>query len=202
MKCYYLTGPAPLYTNSYVVVSDAGHAVVIDPACPFESYRHIISETASLPRYVLCTPGHFDHVGTAERLCSVYGAELRCGAADLNGDRLFPLTAAQDYTDGEEIVVDDLTFRVITTPGHSMGSVCILCGDKFFTGDTLFCGDTGRTDLPGGSHEEMIRTMRKLQRLRLPADTAVLPGHDVYSTYGEQMAGNEFILMYCPTEEA
>ena len=203
MKVHHLTGAAPLYTNSFVVISEQGSAVIIDPICPLRAYRAVLEQTGAALKLILCTHGHFDHVGTAEKLRREYNVPVRCGEGDFRGDRLYPLTAVDGtYTDGEEIHVDELTFRVITTPGHTLGGVCLLCGDHFFTGDTLFCGDTGRTDLPGGSHETMVRTMRKLQALRLPADTKVLPGHDIFTTYGEQMLYNEFIRAYCPAEEA
>lgn len=203
MKVHHLTGPAPLYTNSFVVISEQGSAVIIDPACPLNAYRTVLQQANATLKLILCTHGHFDHVGTAEALRRETGAPVRCGVQDVLGHQFFPLTAVDGgYADGEEIAVDELTFRVVTTPGHTLGGVCLLCGDHFFTGDTLFCGDTGRTDLPGGSHETMVQTMRKLQALRLPADTKVLPGHDIFTTYGEQMAHNEFIRMYCPAEEA
>lgn len=202
MNVYHLTGPAPLYTNSYLVVSEQGGAVIVDPVCPVREYEKALAKAGATLKLLLCTHGHFDHVGTAQALRQTYGVPLRCAAADLRGDQLYPLAAADGgYTDGETIAVDELTFTVVATPGHTEGSVCLLCGDCFFTGDTLFCGDTGRTDLPGGSHAKMVQSMRKLQALHLPADTAVLPGHDVASTYGEQMAHNQFIQIYCPTEE-
>ncbi len=201
MKIYHITGPAPLCTNSFVVVSQQGSAVIIDPAASVQQYKEVLTQSGASLRLQLCTHGHFDHVGAAGRLRDEYGAPIRCGTEDVRGDRLFPLKRVDGgYTNGELITVDELTFRVIATPGHSRGSVCLLCGDAFFTGDTLFCGDTGRTDLDGGSHAEMVRSMRRLQALRLPAETRVYPGHDIFTTYGEQMAQNQFIQTFCPEE--
>ena len=82
MNVYHLTGPEPLYTNSFVVVSAQGSAAIVDPACPLEEYRVLLTKTGAELKLVLCTHGHFDHVGTAEALQQQYGAKLYCGKAD------------------------------------------------------------------------------------------------------------------------
>ena len=202
MKVYHFTGPEPLFTNSFLLVSDKNNAVIIDPACSAAEYKAALQKTGASLKLMLCTHGHMDHMGAAEQLRAEYGAQLRCGVQDVQGNSLFPLTQVDGgYADEEVITLDELSFRVITTPGHSQGSVCILCGDHFFTGDTMFYGDTGRTDLPGGDPDEMVRTARKLRSLKLPADTKVLPGHDIFSTYGREMAENWCINQMCPAEE-
>lgn len=201
MEIYHLTGAMPFCANSFLVVSRQGGAVVIDPAAPEEEYADALEQTGAQLKLLLCTHGHMDHVGSAEALRRRWGVPLRCAAADIQGSELYPLTGADgSLADGEELTVDELTFRIIATPGHSEGSVCILCGDYLFTGDTLFHGDTGRTDLAGGDPARMVQSIRKLRALRLPPETKVLPGHEEFTTYGEEMAGNWFVRHVCPEE--
>ena len=203
MQIYHLTGPAPFCANSFLVLTEQGSAVIIDPAAGAEEYDDALARTNTLLKLMLCTHGHMDHVGGAAALRSEWGAPLRCGAADVQGRGLYPLAEADgSLADGEELTVDELTFKIIATPGHSEGSVCILCGEYLFTGDTLFHGDTGRTDLAGGDPAKMVQSIQKLRALHLPADTKILPGHEEFTTYGEEMAHNWFICHMCPPEEA
>jgi glyoxylase-like metal-dependent hydrolase (beta-lactamase superfamily II) len=83
-------------------------------------------------------------------------------------------------------------FHVLCTPGHSQGSVCLLCGDLLFSGDTLFCGDIGRTDLSGGSEQQMRHSLARLWDA-VPDDTQVLPGHDVFSTMAQEKQTNAYL---------
>ena len=198
MKFYHLTGPAPLCTNSFLLISDAGSGVIIDPAADAGEYNALLRQNKAHLAVTFCTHGHYDHVGSAHALRSQWGARLYCEPADTRGDQYFPLPGADSgYAEGETIPVDELNFRVWHTPGHSKGSVCLLCGNDFFTGDTLFHGDTGRTDLPGGSMREMVASCKKLMRLPVPQEARVLPGHEEFSTYGTEMRTNAFILSMC-----
>ncbi len=198
MKAYHLNGPAPLFTNTFLLISDAKHAVVIDPAAGAADYDRILKQEGAILTDIFCTHGHSDHVGAAEALRGEWNAKLWCEAADVCGTQLFPLTLTDGgYAEGAEIRVDELTFRAWHTPGHTKGSVCILCGELFFTGDTLFAGDTGRTDLPGGSFDEMVASCKKIMRLPVPAQAKVLPGHEDFSTYAYEMAHNGFIDAMC-----
>lgn len=198
MKTFHLTGPGPLYTNSFVVISAAGNAAVIDPAAEAAEYGELLAAQQAKLALILCTHGHYDHVGAAQELRETWGAKLLCEPADVKGNEMFPLQSADGgYAEGGELALDELRFRVWHTPGHSKGSVCLLCGNLFFTGDTLFHGDTGRTDLPGGSFSDMVASCKKLMTLPVPADAQVLPGHEEFSTYAEEMAHNGFIEAMC-----
>ncbi len=202
--------PAPLYTNSYLLISDAGHGVIIDPAAEPEQYTKLLQEHSASLTAILCTHGHYDHVGSAQELCRSTGAKLYCEAADLRNDQLYPLSQADSgyeegaavtvdelaceaadlrndqlyplsqadsgYEEGAAVTVDELAFMVWHTPGHTPGSVVLQCGGYLFTGDTLFQGSMGRTDLPGGSEAEMMDSLRKLAALPLPRETQILPG--------------------------
>jgi glyoxylase-like metal-dependent hydrolase (beta-lactamase superfamily II) len=200
MQAYHIVGAAPLYTNTFVLVSDAGRAVIIDPAADSEKYEKVLAEQGATLAAIFCTHGHYDHVGSAEVLRTRTGAVLYCEAVDAKGDQMFPLHPAsvdRGYTEGETIAVDEMQFTVWHTPGHTPGSVCLLCENYFFTGDTLFAGSMGRTDLPGGSEAAMKESLRKLAALPVPPDAQVLPGHGEFSTYEWEMQNNHYVKSAC-----
>ena len=177
MQAFHIPGAAPLYTNTFLLISDAGHAVVIDPAADAQTYDKILKENNAQLTTILCTHGHYDHVGSAEVLRTEWNAKLYCEAADLAGDRMYPLSAADcGYAEGETVSVDELQFTVWHTPGH-----------------TLFAGSIGRTDLEGGSSAQMAESLRKLAKLPIPRGTQVLPGHGEFSTFGDELDNNYFI---------
>lgn len=196
MQAFHVPGPAPLYTNSYLLISDAGHGVIIDPAAEPEQYTKLLQEHSASLTAILCTHGHYDHVGSAQELCRSTGAKLYCEAADLRNDQLYPLSQTDSgYEEGAAVTVDELVFMVWHTPGHTPGSVVMQCGGYLFTGDTLFQGSMGRTDLPGGSEAEMMDSLRKLAALPLPRETQILPGHGDFSTLGQELDTNYYLRM-------
>ena len=172
MKAYHVVGEAPMYTNTFLLISDAGHAAVIDPAAAPEDYNAELKEQ--------------------------WHAKLWCEKADLGGGQFFPLQAADSgYEEGGVVKVDEMEFTAWHTPGHTPGSVCLLCGQYLFTGDTLFAGSVGRTDLPGGSTRQMNESLRKLAGLPIPEQAQVLPGHGDLSTFGEELKHNWYIKSAC-----
>ena len=194
MKAFHLLGAAPLYTNSFVLISDAGNAVVIDPAADVKQYDKVLHEQGAKLTTILCTHGHYDHVGSAEALRGEWGAKLYCEAVDCKGDQLYPLKSADSgYEEGEKLTVDELTFTAWHTPGHTEGGVVLLCGEYLFVGDTVFQGSIGRTDMEGGSMQKMDASLRKLAGLPIPKETQLLPGHGDFSTFGEELANNFYI---------
>ena len=198
MKAYHVVGEAPMYTNTFLLISDAGHAAVIDPAAAAEDYNKLLKKEGATLTDILCTHGHFDHVGSAAELKEQWHARLWCEKADLGGGQFFPLQAADSgYEEGGVIKVDEMEFTVWHTPGHTPGSVCLLCGQYLFTGDTLFAGSVGRTDLPGGSTRQMNESLRKLAGLPIPEQAQVLPGHGDLSTFWEELKHNWYIKSAC-----
>ena len=194
MQAFHLLGAAPFYTNSFVLISDAGHAVVIDPAAEVQEYDKIFREYNAALTDILCTHGHYDHVGSAGVLSREWGAKVWCEPADCGGTQLFPLKSADSgYTEGGNIAVDELTFTAWHTPGHTEGSVVLLCSEYLFVGDTVFQGSIGRTDLDGGSSRKMDDSLRKFASLPIPKETQLLPGHGDFSTFGEEVAHNFYI---------
>lgn len=198
MQAYHIVGPAPLCTNTFLLISDAGRAVVIDPAADAAAYEKILAEKGASLAAILCTHGHYDHVGSAAALRRAHSAKLWCEPADVQGSQMYPLTEADSgYEEGGTVAVDELSFTVWHTPGHTPGSVCLLCGDYFFTGDTLFAGSMGRTDLPGGDARAMDASLKKLAALQVPPAAQVLPGHGEFSTYEWEMKNNWYIRHGC-----
>lgn len=198
MQAYHILGPAPLYTNTFVLISNAGHGVIIDPAASAGEYKKVLSENGAQLAAIFCTHGHYDHVGSAEALRKSTGAKLYCESADIAGSQMYPLTAADcGYKEGEVIKIDELEFKVWHTPGHTPGGVVLLCGDYLFAGDTLFAGSIGRTDLPGGSDADMQASLRKLAALPIPKTAQVLPGHGDFSTFGSELENNWYIRAAC-----
>ena len=194
MQAFHIPAAPPYYTNTFLLISEAGHAVVIDPAAEAQSYDEILKQHQAALTTILCTHGHFDHVGSAQALKAEWNATLYCEAADLAGDRILPLTAADhSYQEGQQLAVDELKFTVWHTPGHTPGSVVLLCGEYLFCGDTLFAGSIGRTDLEGGSSAQMTQSLKKLAQLPIPRDTQVLPGHGEFSTFGQELDQNYYI---------
>lgn len=195
MEVFHITGRAPLYTNTFLVAGSDGHAVAIDPAAAAFEYEKLLDEHAVQLTAILLTHGHYDHVDAVRTLREKTGAKVYLRAEDAKGSELFPLTAADidvQPQDGDVIAVDDMRFTVLTTPGHSRGSVCYLCGELLFSGDTLFAGSCGRYDFEDGSYTDMKASMAKL-KAAVPADVQVLPGHEEFSTMAAELEKNPFL---------
>ena len=183
-------------TNCYIVYDEETKgAVVIDPGDDAALVEARIAALGLTPRAILLTHGHFDHGGDTERIRRLSGAPVYLHPAD----RALPswlthgLSADVDLHDGDELDFDGLRFRVLHTPGHTPGSVCFLCGTLLFAGDTLFAGSCGRTDLPGGSWQDMAASLRRLAEL--DGDYTVYPGHGEPTTLDEERANNPYLEM-------
>lgn len=194
-------------SNCYFV-EENGEAVIIDPGFAVEELTEYIKCFSGSIKYILLTHRHFDHLNAAAALRFATGAEIvihgldECGLYDdeksLTGICGYAyghadITAKADVLvkEGDEIQAGDMTFKVIETPGHTPGGVCYLCGGVLFSGDTLFKGTAGRTDLPDGSIDMLIKSLKKLKSL--PEDTAVYPGHGSVTTIGEEKQHNSFM---------
>ncbi len=183
-------------TNCYILYNeDTKAAAVIDPGDDAALVEARIAALGLQVRAILLTHGHFDHGGDTERIRRLSGAPVYLHPAD----RALPswlthgLSADVDLHDGDELDFDGLRFRVLHTPGHTPGSVCFLCGTLLFAGDTLFAGSCGRTDLPGGSWQDMAASLRRLAEL--DGDYTVYPGHGEPTTLDEERANNPYLEM-------
>ena len=189
----------PIGTNCYLLQDEeSGLLAVIDPGDDWERILHQIKKLGGEVKYILLTHGHYDHTtGVPDLVKALPGVQVYIHQADANGagSQLFPLASqVQDlnyYDEGDTLTLGSLTIEVLHTPGHSKGSVTLKVGDVLFTGDTLFCGSCGRTDLRGGSYEEIMVSLKRLGELE--GDFHVCPGHDRTSTLERERKYNPFL---------
>ena len=192
MQGFHIPAAPPLYTNTFLLISDAGHAVVIDPAAEVHSYDEILKQHNATLTTILCTHGHYDHVGSAAALKAEWNATLYCEKADLAGDRMYPLSAADcGYTEGEQIAVDELRFTAWHTPGHTEGSVCLIVDDAIISGDTLFARSCGRWDLPGGDGEKLKASLQRFKAME--GEYRIFPGHGKSTTLALEQEYNPYL---------
>lgn len=197
----------PLDNNVYLVVDDAtGKAAIIDPGIESESILESIGEQQWELVYVINTHGHFDHIYADAYYQAETGAALLIHEADVPAlsaqirqaewfGVMAPTIPTPDQllSDGDQIAIGETVFTVLHTPGHSPGGICLYSGGVLFSGDTLFAGSVGRTDMPGGDYEALMRSIRN-KLLPLPDATAVYPGHGSGTTIGVERARNPFLL--------
>lgn len=198
----------PLQCNCSVIGDDVSReAIVIDPGDDVEDVLAIVQKHNLKVQQIIITHAHIDHVGGAEKLRAATGAAILLNQNDYALLKMLDVQAAWlgmvspgkvviDQTVGQDdkIRVGSLSAGVLHTPGHTEGSVCLYfpLEKKLIAGDTLFAGSIGRTDLPGGSFEKIIRSLRE-KVLALPDDTIVIPGHGALTTIGEERESNPFL---------
>lgn len=165
-------------TNCYLVSDENGVTAVIDPGYEPEAILARAAQEQLQIAAILLTHGHFDHVGGVKAVadaarCPVWmnGKDCALPPSITNGTLYY----TDFYREGAVVRVGRMTFTVLETPGHTPGSVCLRCENTLFSGDTLFAGGCGRTDLPGGSAAELRESLRRLAAI--PENLAVLPGH-------------------------
>lgn len=196
MKIQHIPGRAPLYTNTFLMITEAAHGIIVDPAAAPQTYLDALKAEGAVLTHILLTHGHYDHVGAVAELRKATGCQVYMDPADAMGTQMLPLT--KDLVDHNwpvngELKIDELTFTVYHTPGHTPGSVCLVCGNLMFSGDTLFAGSCGRTDLPGGSMGQMQQSLSLLAALPLSDEVKVLPGHEAFSTMGQERRSNPYL---------
>ncbi|MEG2051142.1 MAG: MBL fold metallo-hydrolase [Oscillospiraceae bacterium] len=197
-------------TNCYILIDDATKkAAVIDPAeCSAELLDVLKSNDISSVDYILLTHGHFDHILGVSKLKKIY-KDAKVAIHLLDADCLFdpnksmastseyaneiqePLTADIILNDNDEFNLGEIGIKVLHTPGHTKGSICLICEDIIISGDTLFCKTVGRTDFEGGSMQDMLQSLKKLGNLK--GDYAVYPGHNRETTLNEEREHNRYM---------
>ena len=190
-------------TNCYIVHEEHSKTcAVIDPGYTPERVLAQAEKLGLQVDAVLLTHGHFDHVGGVEAIVKATGCALWMREADYTqfktpeNDFFYPIhdcdfTEVQLCEEGEQIHAGGLTFTVMETPGHTWGSVCYLCENVLFSGDTLFAGSCGRTDLPGGDGQTIVLSLERLAELE--GDYTVYPGHGGATTLAWERAHNPYM---------
>jgi glyoxylase-like metal-dependent hydrolase (beta-lactamase superfamily II) len=189
----------PIGTNCYILESEHQIAV-IDPGDEAERILAALKEIGGQVVYLLLTHGHYDHTTAVPELHQALPkAEIYIHQADANGagNRLFPLAGQVEglkfYGEGDTLTLGELTIEVLHTPGHSPGSVTLKAGQVLFTGDTLFAGSMGRTDLAGGDEVQIMDSLKRLGELE--GNFHVLPGHMGTSELDRERRSNPYLRM-------
>ena len=187
-----------LETNCYVVTDEnALVCAVIDPGDESNTILDYIEDNKLSCKAILITHAHFDHVSAVNAMLEAPGAELYMCEKALElaktgaSGRFTPPENTHFYKDGDEVKVAGLTFKVMETPGHTPGGVTLICGDALFTGDTLFRGSCGRTDLPGGDMRAELRSLKRIASLE--GDYEVYPGHAESSMLSIEREHNPYV---------
>jgi len=195
----------PYEVNCYILVGENRQAIIIDPGADAERIREVIAAEKLTVTACLVTHGHTDHVCALQAVVKATGCvvgmhpdDARWAFSPVNQlPPYYPVPGhpgeiARTFADGQEWTDGGLTYRIIATPGHSPGGVCIYFPEAkaLFSGDTLFQGSVGRTDLRGGDARILTNSLRRLQEL--PNDTRVFPGHGDSTTIAEEKANNFF----------
>jgi len=194
----------PLATNCYILKSGADLAIV-DPGGDAETILAKAKEMGGTVKYVIDTHGHIDHIAANREVIEATGAELLIHELDakllvhpdrnlssLMGMRLTSPEPNRLLKEGDKVVVGEDEMAVLHTPGHTPGGICLLASDYAFTGDTLFLDSIGRVDFPGGSEEQMMGSLARLQTV-LRKDTEIYPGHGEPGRFGRALLVNPFL---------
>ena len=165
--------------NCYIIHDEKSTSCcVVDPGYEADTILDKLSQLGLTLEAILLTQGHFDHVGAVRDLAADTGCQVWLCTEDLalpTNLTAGPLCYTNTYAEGTTLHLAGLDISVLQTPGHTPGSVCLLTENTLFSGDTLFAGSCGRTDLPGGSWEQMRSSLKRLSEIE--ANLWVLPGH-------------------------
>ena len=198
----------PLQCNCSIVGDEnSREAIVIDPGDDIEAIMEIVARHGLQVKQIVVTHAHIDHVGGAMKIKQRTGAPILLNQNDSALLRMLDTQAQwlgmrppgkvaidQSITSGDSVKAGAVEGKVLHTPGHTEGSICLYFEPekRLVAGDTLFAGSIGRTDLPGGSYEKIIRSLHE-SVLALPDETVVVPGHGELTTIGEERESNPFL---------
>jgi len=195
----------PLQVNCYLVYDEKSHdAIVVDPGDEAEKIIRLVEDSKLKVSRIVCTHGHFDHVGAVTRLKEKTGAPVMLHKGDLDiytradkqgalwGFRVEQPPAPDMYMlEGDELAFGRFRLKVLHTPGHSPGGICLYGEGVILTGDTIFAGSVGRTDFPGGSAAELKRSFARI--IELPSETKIYSGHGPMTTVKNEKEDNFFV---------
>lgn len=195
-----------LGANCYIVYCEKTlKGAVIDPGGNAQDIIHIINHEKIEIVAIINTHGHADHIGDNDKIKEYTGAPIMIHKEDAGmlissqgnlsmyiGSNLICQPADILLSDGQKIMVGELEFQVIHTPGHTLGGICLKVNDVVFSGDTLFQQSIGRSDFPGGSHNQLVNSIKE-RLLVLADDTKILPGHGGETTISNERQNNPFL---------
>ena len=182
-------------TNCYLIHDEnSKRCCVIDPGYEAETILDHLSYLGLTLEAILLTHGHFDHTGAVRDLAAETGCDVYIHPEDLTMPPMLtggPLHYTKTYGEGTQLKLAGLEIGVLHTPGHTPGSVCLLCETSMFSGDTLFEGSCGRTDLPGGNWAAIVTSLKRLASLE--GSFRVFPGHGGSTTLRDEKKYNPYM---------
>lgn len=209
IKCFTFN---PVQENTYIIFHSSGECAIIDPGCYYDAERELIAafikEKGLKPVLLLNTHCHLDHVFGNKFIAATYGLELHIHPMEQKMLEMAPASGLMynlpfdSYSGplkfiepGDQLKIGGEALEILLTPGHSPGSVSFYSENSGFviSGDALFAGSIGRTDLPGGNHEQLIESI-KSRLLTLPGETVVYSGHGPSTTVGKEQIENPFLI--------
>ena len=182
-------------TNCYIIHDDSMKTCcIIDPGYDADKILACLEENGLTAEAILLTHGHFDHVGAVKDLAAETGCKVYLCSEDLSMPHMMTAGAlyyTDTYAQGDVLALAGLSIHVLHTPGHTPGSVCLLVENAMFSGDTLFAGSCGRTDLPGGDWATILQSLKRLAATE--TDYTVYPGHGESTTLALEKQYNPYM---------
>ena len=188
------TLPLGAYQTNTYIVENGGHCVIIDAGYHPETILRFLNDHDLTADAILLTHGHFDHVGAVRDLAAELGCPVYLHEKELSMPPMMtagPLYYTHTYGEGDHLTFAGIRFRVLHTPGHTPGSVCLMAEDHLFSGDTLFAGSCGRTDFPGGDWATIRKSLDRLSGMT--EDLLVHPGHGESTTLAREKQYNPYM---------